>query len=173
MRIKYNLEKEDYINFNLYRIQYDDSAIEMIKKQKVLGSLAFILLGAAMVFFANRGQVIVALVMIAISAFWYFNFPNLARKRVVKATTKALNNPNVSDFFKDLDVSITYDNISESDQVFSWDQIKNSVETNDYLYVFFEDNTTLIIPKRVVMDSFDELKTIVFSSAKQFESINF
>ena len=171
MHIKYKLTTQDYINFNLYRIKHDEHGIAMVKKQRVMGSVSLMLLGAVFVIFSKVGQAAIAAIMIALSTFWYFNYPRLAQKRIVKATEKALKNANASDFFKELDVTVSEDGVAESDTSFTWEQVTSSLELRDTVYIFFEDNTTLIVPKRAVEDNYEDLLSIVQSSSKVFDSI--
>ena len=171
MQIKYSLTTEDYINFNLYRMKHDEKGVAMVKKQRLLGCIGIMLLGAVFVAYAKVGQAILAVVMIAIATFWYFNYPRLVEKRITKSTEKALKNANTSDFFRELSVTLTKDEISESDHHFTWDNVEVSIEMNETLYLFLDDNSTLIIPKRGVVEEYDEILNIVQTLSKSFNSI--
>lgn len=167
MNIKYSLNNDDYINFNLYRLKDDEKGQEMVKKQRLFGSISLMLFGAVLVYFAKTGKLIISLIVVGFSTFWYINYPNLAKKRIIKSTTKALSNQNTSDFFRELNITISEDSIQEGDLKFSWDQVTRSVDSKEAFYFFFDDNTSLIVPKRVI-DNVEDCKKLVEASSHNY-----
>lgn len=161
MNFKYNLMEEDYINFNIYRITIDENGISMLKKQRLTGAFSLLLMGALFVYFSNYAKFLISTFIIFLALFWYYNYPKLAKKRVVKATEKALSNKDISNFYEELDVSITTEGIVESDTLHPWGKINKCIVVDGTIYVFYDDTTTLIIPKRITHEYYDELLEII------------
>lgn len=165
MKLKYSLETIDYVNFNLYHIEYTDTIKAKLKKQRISGTLLLVIVGLIGVYFAKNSQMTVALVAFGIAVYWYLNFPKSAKTRVIKSTEKAVKDGKLGDLFREVTIEINEKGISESLEDMSnssdWSTISKIVEVNDYLYYFLENNNAVVVPKRIITeDELEELRII-------------
>lgn len=157
MKLTYKLNEKDYIDFNLYHIQYADQAKNSLRKQRMIGSALFIGFGVITAFFANMAQMIVAIGMIAMGVYWYTNFYSIAKKRITKATHKAVDKGSLKDIFEELSIELGGFGITQTmsdgqEVTMTWDQVKHVVYLEEYIYLFFTDNGALIFPNRIFID---------------------
>ena len=171
MKLKYSLETKDYVNFNLYHIEYTDSIKAKLKKQRISGTLLLVIIGLIALYFAKNSQLTVALVAFGIAGYWYINFPKSAKSRVVKSTEKAIKDGKLGDLFREVTIEINENGISESLDESSnssdWSVINQVVEINDYFYYFLENNNAIVVPKRLLSeDQVEELRVIAKDNYK-------
>ena len=166
MKITYNLEAKDYINFNLYQIQYSEKTKQKLEIQRIAVSVIFILIGLALYFFAKRFQLVIVIVMLVMAGFWYWNFPNLAKSRVKKSTEKAIAKGQLKNLFDEVvllldDIGIT-EITTQGEYKSSWEKIQSVILSKEYVYFFLSSDMAIIIPKRVIdISEFEQLKTLI------------
>lgn len=166
MKLTYNLETKDYVDFNLYHIQYTDKIKNKLKIQRITGAVLFVSVGVVMAYFANKYQVILLAVMTLLGVFWFLNFPKLAISRVRKSTEKALSKAQLTNLFDELTLIFSDKGILEKnlqgEHLIRWDEVQSVVYSLEYIYFLLKDETAMIVPKRTFeLGQMNELKSII------------
>lgn len=172
MKLTYTLGKEDYINFNLYHIQNTDGFADKLKKQRIMGTLSFLIVGLFMGMFSSKARPLILALMLIVSVFWFINFPFFAKARIKKRTDKIMDSPQFQHLFAEINLEFSEDGITEGledncKQV-AWDTVSKIVEQDGYKYIFFTDNSSLIIPYRALDETgLSELREIIEAHVSQ------
>ncbi len=166
MKIIYNLEASDYVNFNQYQIQHFDKAKNKLERQRIAVSVVFVLIGVLLYFISNKYQVAVAMIFVAVSIYWYMNFPSLAKTRVINSTNKAIDKNQLSSLFDEVVLELSEVGIKEdaNKKTFesSWEDVNSIVKSLEYIYIFLTSESAIIIPKRVLDENrINELDTLI------------
>lgn len=169
MKITYSLEDKDYIDFNLYHIQYTEKTKNKLVIQRITGTILFIVAGGVMSYFANKFQIIIFAFMAIIGIFWFINFPKLANSRVRKSTEKALSKAQITSLFNQLTLELTeggiLENNSNGENLIRWDHVDSSVYTDEYIYLILKDKSAIIIPNRILnLEELIQLKSVIDAS---------
>lgn len=166
MKITFNLEKKDYIDFNLYHIQYSLDTKKKLNSQRIMGSLSFVGIGVVSLFMGRQSQTIFGIIIIAFGAFWYYNFPNFAKKRIQKSTEKAIEKGKLKDLFEEITVEISDEGLKEinihGEHSIAWEDVDQIIFLNEYIYTFLKDKGAMVLPHRVVEESdLNEIKEMM------------
>lgn len=172
MEIKYKLDTEDFINFNLYHIEFNEAIKKQLQKQRIVGSVLILLVGLVMAYFAKNSQMIIAVAMILMAGFWYLNFPRTVQGRIRKSTEKGIKNGQLANLLHEITINISEDGVEESNEETTfntkWENIKQYVTINNYLYLFLENNNAILIPKRALdIDQLEDLDNLIRSNYKK------
>lgn len=166
MEITHRLETKDYIQFNLFQIQYSENLRKRLAIQRVVVSLLFSLVALLSFVFLSRFSLLVTGIFLLISLFWYLYFPTFSKNQVVKSTEKTIASGHLSTLFDEVRLKVDSRGIDEltsrGSHLKSWSDIQSIKQTKDYLYLYMTQASALIIPKRnLKKEELDELKSLI------------
>ena len=172
MTITFTLDKKDYIDFNLYHIQYSEVTKKKLNSQRLMGSISFIGLGLVSLFMGGgQSQVIFAIIIMEYGAFWYYHFPSFAQKRIQKSTEKAIEKGKLKDLFDEITIEINDEGLVEHNKhgnhKILWTDVIEVVYLNEYIYAFLKDQGAMVLPHRVLdEEALNNLKEIIETNYK-------
>lgn len=166
MKITYNLNQKDYVDFNIYHIQYVEETKKKLNTQRILGTGSLVLLGVISMVFGQAKQIFIPVLIVGMAIIWYKQFPDMAKTRIKKSTEKAMKKGELKDIFSEVTVEFTDNGISEvtkhGKNLIKWDGIREVVYLPEYIFLFFNDNGAMIVPYRVMeLEEVNEIKAII------------
>lgn len=166
MKITYNLNTKDYIDFNLYHIQYSKNTKKKLNNQRIMGAVSFVIMAVVMFLYGGPQQTIFSVLIIAFAIFWYVNFPNFAKKRIKKSTEKAIEKGKLKDLFKDITIEINEVGLKEinlhGEHDIPWSDVIDIVYLDEYVYTFLRDTGAMVVPIRVLEEGqLEQLKSLL------------
>lgn len=157
MKTIYFLEEKDYIDFNLFQLEHSETIKKRLRIQRIMLFLLFALVALLAFLFLNRFRLLAAGLFLLMGILWYWNFPNFARKRMTKSTKKAIASGRASNLFDEVVLEIRPDEIIErksgSEYKTNWEKLDSFSENEESIYLIFNDQQSLIIPKRALKEA--------------------
>lgn len=171
MKTIYSLEEKDYVDFNLFQMQHSKEIKQRLKIQRMMLLVLFALVALLAFLFLNRFRLLAAGIFLLMGILWYWNFPSFARKRMTKSTKKAIASGRATNLFDEVELEIHPDEIIEkksgSEYKTNWKKLDSFSENEDSIYLIFNDQQSLIIPKRALKEK--DLKTLKEMMHRYFE----
>ena len=163
MKIDYQLEEKDYIQFNLFQIQDSNKIKKKLTRQRITLSILFIVIALLSFFNLNRFPLIVGGIFLGMAIIWYLIFPSFAKRQVVRSTKKTIASGRLANLFDEVQLVLNHEGVreirSQGEFVTNWEDIDRINIQNDYVYLFITESLVIIIPRRVMnQDEFKQFK---------------
>ncbi|MBS4025892.1 MAG: YcxB family protein [Clostridia bacterium] len=171
MEIKYEVIKEDVLDFNMYVLSKSSTAKRSLFLQRFAGPVIFMIFALLLNVLRDESVFIYVPFVIA-SLIWVLLYPRYFTRHVEKHVSKMLNEGENKAMVGKHILSVNPDEIIETTDVgetkIRWNAIQKIVVTERQVYIFFGEMMAFIIPLR----SFDEdikLQDFV-GTIKEFQS---
>lgn len=171
MIIRYSLNKEDYLIYQLFSASKSKKIKAQRRRSYVLLIIAFVLLGFSF-FSSNRFYFYVFLLLAISMAIFY---PLYQRKRYENHYKKYIEEHQKNLFGKETLLEITGTSINTKSHLgeakLNTTIIENITETQDYFFIRLDTGSSFIIPKRI--DEVEVFKNYLkeFSKSKKIDYI--
>lgn len=163
MRLDYELNKQDYLNFNIYHSENSETIKHNLKKQIIIPPIAYIVIGLALSLVTEAGFIFLIAFVIC-SVFWVVFYPAYFKRVVKRNINKMLSEgKNTSLEYK---ISLSLDDagiksVSEKgESSIKWEGIERLSESNEYYFLYITSVSAAIVPKRVFVTD-DERKEFI------------
>lgn len=175
IRLKYRLETEDHVAFQLYVASCSKRIKRKRKMVKIGAPIAYLIL-AAIAFFVEVIGLGIIFALLAI--LWYFFYPKYEKKRYekhyrsfVEENLKADSNPEVVIELTDTYISLTNKNGYSSMKI---EAIKEIDEISKYFFIRFNSGQGLVLPKSIIgnMNEFEKWLNLIIEKHKIKRNIN-
>lgn len=166
MEIKHRLEAKDYINFNLFQIQYSKQTRRRLKIQRIVLTFLFVLMALLAFSLLSRFNLTAAAIFLLMAVLWYLNFPSFTKNRVIKSTEKTIGGGQLPTLFDEIQLAFDDEGIKEvstqGEQMNLWADIQSISRTKKYFYLFITDTIAIILPKRsMTREEFEQLEILI------------
>jgi hypothetical protein len=151
MKIDYNLERNDFIEYQLFAASKSENVKNNWQKSRIRVPIVYLILGLILFLFADK---IFALIFIGIGAAWYFLYPYYMRKRYLKHFERYVDENLKNRFGKPVTLNFgeefidTIDYMGESKLKIN--EITEVNEIRSYIFLKFSSGESLIIPKNII-----------------------
>lgn len=157
MKIKYKLQEEDYINFNLHHIQNSPS------QRRISNILRFVVppLGGVIIYYVGTRQfkqpgiywVVTAILFVVL---WFVFYPSRYEKSIRRQVGKMLSEGDNSSYFSEKTLILNEDSIEVLDGSTSEKFLRNKVKDvkayDTIIVIYLSSITAHIIPTRHLND---------------------
>jgi hypothetical protein len=155
MELKYNLTKQDYIDFNINYMSYSKSTKRMLLIQRLMGPFIFLII--PFLDSTPKSDPFLFIVFTILSIMWFIFFDKIIRKDMQRRVSKVLAEGNNKGMLgahtlildKDGVLEITTHNESKT----KWEAIENIIESENHIFIFFSSMAAYIVPLRVFKSS--------------------
>lgn len=150
MQIDFELTKQDYINFNIFHINYSKTLRKMLFIQRYIVSLSFLIVPFVASWVTSIPlwywlSVFVFTYIIWILFYWKYFKWNMGRK-ISKMVEEGKTDVMLGKQGVKLDESTIINNSSMNSSETKYQAIENIIETKDYIYVYISPVQAYIIP---------------------------
>lgn len=163
MRIEYTLRAEDYLNYNIFHLKHNkESRRSFLFNRFVLPSIFLFF-----ALFFDGPPILVRVVLGIIAMILWASFYGIVTKnRLKRQVTKILKDNEDKGFVGRRVLEINENSIkiitSSGENIINIDTIHEVVETNDYLYIYVNSMSAIVIPKLFFKDDdVNEIKEII------------
>ena len=154
MILDFELNKKDYIDFNLYHLDNSPTIRKSLLAARVLLSVIILIVGLSVV---KRGNVIGYIYFVVIWLLMIISFPKGYRSRVKRRIEKMLNEGNNAYFLGPWSIKLLEDGIvtvnTFSESKTKWEGIEKIVEGKEHIFIHVGTVSAFIIPKRAFLDN--------------------
>lgn len=152
MILRYKLDADDHLNYQLYSVGLSKSALRKRSLNSWVVPLAFVLLG---LFLRYRGIAYFDIAYIAIAVLWFFLYPKYHSWVVKRHFTKFVNeNFDEADYTDEREIEIGDVELWGKNRLgesrFSSSTIGKVVEVPTAFYIMLPGNQTLVVSKKYV-----------------------
>lgn len=152
MKINYNLNKDDYVNFNIYHSQHSDSIKKNLKTQRFITPLIFFIFP----FIAKVNTGISFFYWLSIFAviyiLWTIYYPKYYFHTVKKGVGRMIEEGKNHDLLGPKTIELREDDIfssgENSESKVKWHSAERYIETDQYIFIYISAMEAYIIPKR-------------------------
>lgn len=157
MTITFEINEEDYVNFNLYHIQHSPSQKTIYTMMRFLLPVPFM----PIIYFAgtlgfNQPEIYWVITAVLFYFYWLYAYPKKHKKTIKKQSLKLLSEGDNSSLFgmKSLDIGDGNLILQEKNatSTLSKEVIKSIKEYDDMFILYVSAVSALIIPKRYLSD---------------------
>ncbi len=153
MLIKYKLEKEDFLNFQLFAASQSERIMKKKRNTPVFLSLLTLTMGVC---FYLMNNIPLTVYSVALTFLFCFLYPKYSSWRYKKHYQAYINENYNNRFGKSIELEFNQDAIKSKDKtgegMINLSEVAEVCETFDYLFVRISTGITLIIPKRELLD---------------------
>jgi hypothetical protein len=151
MNIDFNLERKDFIEYQLFTASKSETIINSWKKSRIRIPIVYLILGLFLFVFADK---VFALIFFGIGAAWYFLYPSFMRKRYLKHFERYVDENLKNRFGKHVSLIFGEEYIDTIDYMgeskLKINEITEVNEIKSYIYLKFSSGESLIIPKIII-----------------------
>lgn len=151
MKIEYDLTKEDFIEFNMYRILNSDKVRSSLFKQRYFISLDFLAVVFILSLIAGAPWKLFLPILILIYLLWVTYYPRSFNNKAKRNIEKMIDERNDNSVFGKYTLTIDTEGIVEDSKSkkikTKWSQVGKIIETDQYIFIKASDTDTFIIPK--------------------------
>ncbi|NLC34561.1 MAG: YcxB family protein [Erysipelothrix sp.] len=150
MRIKVQLSEQDFVDFNVFHVQNDESVIKGLKKQRMTSSLIIAAIGGLAAFMTkNENRIYMILITLGLVAFTYLNFNKSIVRSIEKRTKREIKAGRFTTALSAVDTTIDDEGISQHEDeqraTVKWEAIHKVYLCDDRIYLY-ASNAALAIP---------------------------
>ena len=150
MKIEYDLVKEDFIEFNMYRIMNSDKIKSSLLKQRYFISLDVLVVIFILSLIAGAQWKLFLPIFIMIYLLWVTYYPRLFNNKAKRNIEKMIDEGNDNSVFGRYTLTASEEGIVEESKSkttkIKWNQIFSIIETLEHIFIRVSDIDTLIIP---------------------------
>lgn len=151
MNIAYNLERKDFIEYQLFTASKSETIKKSWQKSRIRIPIVYFILGLILFVLAD---IIFALVFIGIGAAWYFFYPSFMRKRYLRHFERYVDENLKNRFGKHVSLIFGEEFIDTTDYMgeskLKINEITEVNEIDNYIFLKFSSGESLIIPKIII-----------------------
>ncbi len=166
MEIKYELNKDDYIEFNLNYVENSKAMKKNVFIQRYLVSIIFLLVPFALKKSTDIPFSYWMTVFIIAYTLWVVFYPKYFNKTVKKNVEKMLGEGNSNSLYGEHKLSLTEDGITETNEAekleIGWNSIEKIVKTEEHIFIYLDSIKAYIVPKRAFKDNKEEEEFITY-----------
>ena len=153
MEIKYNLNINDYTDFNIHYVENNASIQKKFKTQKIAGSI--LLLAVAILLYFNLpltnffAKLVIPAIFVTLAFVWYLSFDKLVHNRTSSQTKKTIRKLDevllaepINLIFKDQQITIQ----QKHEDTYQYVDVDRLYITDKHLLFYLKENA-IIIPK--------------------------
>lgn len=152
MKIEFELNKQDYINFNLNHLRHSDELKRTIAKQRYVIPVIYLTIPFILDRFAAIPLWYGLTIFSVLAVIWAAFYPQYYKWRVARLVSKMIDEGNNIGMLGKRCISLTEAGIvdtGESDESkTNWESVESIEETEEYIYVYNSAISAYLIPKR-------------------------
>lgn len=175
MNFKYELNKQDLIEFNIFHITYSKLARRSFFLQRYIFSLSFLILPFIIRNFTNMPLGYWLVVFILLYIYWVAFYPKRIRKIVSRKITKMLaegkNHSVVGTHNLAISETEIVDNSEHSEARTPFNAVENIVEDKEHIFIYVNADSAHIIPTRI-FENHDKKKEFLALLNKKVGRVN-
>lgn len=155
MNIEYNITESDYVDFQLNYLEVSDVLKKSFFKTKIILIFfyGFIFINICIYF---RNNILLALIanilLIIFASLQIITYEKRTKNKIIKRLMKVIKKDDMKSLFGKKRVSIDNDKLSYFEDargsVFSLSEIKKILTSNNSLFLYLDEISAIIIPKR-------------------------
>ncbi|SDI09238.1 YcxB-like protein [Desulfosporosinus hippei DSM 8344] len=153
MNLKYELNKQDLIDFNIFHITYSKLSKRSFFLQRYILSLSFLILPFILRNFSTIPFEYWLTVCILLYLYWVAFFPKRIRKIVTRKISRMLEQGKNQSVIGRHDLTLSNTGIVDlsenSEAKTQYTEIHDIVEDKEHIYIYVNANSAHIIPNRI------------------------
>lgn len=167
---EYALTREDYINFNVH---FYKTSKTMQRSMWTARILLLVIAGVLPFVLTNPVNIVLILVTGALGIAVFIYYPKLIDRQMMKRIYKMLDEDNRGDLFASRTV-VFKDELIEArtehaNTTYLWSGVINILEDADYIYMFVNRVTALILPKTLFKNEAEQIKFLSYCKTKTMQ----
>lgn len=151
---KYNIEHNDFIDFQLHYLKTNHELQSSLKKNLIIITVYIIVLIGMFIYFKSSlfMLLIVALIMIAVSVLQIISYKKRVQKNIVKKVLSYIKTGRLDDIFGEKILSV-YDekivfNETKGIKNFNKSDIKKIEQSKLCIFIYTDEMSAIIVPKK-------------------------
>ena len=151
MTYTFSLDKNDYLNHQLFLASVALRANEQIKNSRIIWTLTYLMLSFC---FYTEQKPFLSIFFLIAAIGWFIFYPNYAKKRQQKHFEKHVDSMFQDKFDEICSINIDDQFIHSKDKNYEMivilAEIKHIYETSDYFYALLKSGLTFIFPRKKI-----------------------
>jgi len=172
MKLEYELTAQDYIDFNLFHLNYSKRIRNLLFIQRFIMPLIYFALPFILARSTNVPIWLWLIVSAAIYILWVLVYPARMQKNLSKKLLKALKQDRNSKLLGKHSIIIDKGGLTDigdgGETKVKWSSINEFVEAKDQLFIFISESKAIIIPRRSFQS--EEILEIFTAKVKQMRT---
>ncbi|KMT21879.1 YcxB family protein [Clostridium cylindrosporum] len=152
MNIKFELTKQDYIDFNIFHLSYSDSIRKSLFIQRYIVSLIFLVVPFVFADFSTIPLWYWLIGFVAIYIGWVSFYPRYIKGVVSKRTSKMIDEGNNVGIIGHGSLTLNDNGIEgkgeHSESKTNWSAVENVAETKNHIFIYISGVSAYIVPVR-------------------------
>lgn len=156
MKFSYEINMEDYIEFNLHHLKQSKMVQKSLTGQRIGVSIFFLILPFLISSIFNQPLISYLITFSVASILWFMYYPKYFYKSTKNKMIKHLSENNDQSLFGEHSLEIDENGIKEITQTseldLKWDKIVEIKEAKNYFYFYFSSVQAIILPIGAIKD---------------------
>ncbi|WP_088072301.1 YcxB family protein [Gottfriedia luciferensis] len=161
MKINYEINLEDYIEFNLHHLMHSKTVQKSLWKQRIVVSLIYLILPFLISYFFNLPLLWYLITFSLASILWFLFFPKYfyrsAKNKMIKHLSEKDDHVLFGEHLLKIDENGMKEITQSSVHEIKWDNIVEVKGTIGYFYIYFSSMQAIIIPLEAIKDDMEKL----------------
>ncbi|PGL67880.1 YcxB family protein [Bacillus sp. AFS055030] len=161
MKFNYEINLDDYIEFNLHHLKHSKSVQKSLRKQRITVSLIYLVIPFIISYFFNQPLFGYLLAFSSASILWFCYFPKYFYRSTKNKLVKHINKKNDEALLGEHLLKVDENGIKEITQSsvheIKWDHIVEIKGTKDYFYIYITNMKAIIVPLEAIKEDMDKL----------------
>lgn len=150
MELHYDIQKQDYIDFNLNYFVNNAVVQRSILITRIATAVIVLLGGTALMYWVKGLSVLSVLVYVALAAICFFGTPWYMKRKVVKNTERILRNANNKQLCGPKTLTLREDEFEltgeNEDTVYKYEAVQRTATDSGHYYIFVDEFSAIIVP---------------------------
>ncbi|MDF2988016.1 MAG: hypothetical protein K0R50_3526 [Eubacterium sp.] len=163
MEIEFDLNKQDYIDFNIFHAMNSDTVKKSLVIQRYLAPIIFLIVPFLIAGLADLPLIYWMCVFIVIGAVWIIFYPKYFKAMILKRVAKILDEGKNEDLWGKHRVIVNEEGLLEQskngENKINWNGVERIVSLNQHFFIYISSVSACIIPKRAFKTNED---TVMF-----------
>lgn len=152
MKIKYQITKDDYLEFNMYHLENSPSVKKELRVHKYIIPLLLIAAAAAFSLLTGMPLVITFPIFLIFAVLWSISYPKFYKQNAMKNVSRVLDHGVQSQGAPRYVLNLKEDGVyatSGAGQTFNkWSDIIKFEETDSHIFLYVTEKLAHVVPKR-------------------------
>ena len=150
MELHYDIQKQDYIDFNLNYFNNNAVVQRSMLVTRIATAAIVVLGGTALMYWVKGLGVVSVIVYLALAALCFFGTPWYMRRKVVKNTERILRNANNKQLCGPKTLTLREDEFEltgeNEDTVYRYEAVQRTATDAGHYYIFVDEFSAVIVP---------------------------
>ncbi|MEH7610007.1 YcxB family protein [Gottfriedia acidiceleris] len=161
MKLNYEINLDDYIEFNLHHLKHSKTVQKSLINQRIAVSLIYLVIPFLISFLFNQPLFGYLLAFSLAAILWFIYFPKYFYRSSKNKMIRHLTEKNDQSLFGEHSLKVDEHGIKEITQSsvheIKWDDIVEIKGTKNYFYIYFTSMQAIVVPLEAIKDDMERL----------------